>query len=250
MAFAKLRASLVEFRPGISRPTAILLGPLLLRQGRQVRARTVLLPEAAGDRSGAEGRSDERLLRLAVIGESTAAGVGAADQRDALPHQLAVELAARQQAHVSWTVAARTGATVGHTLRRLLPDLPRHLDLVVVVLGVNDSMKLTPRRPWRSQICTLIETLQTEYLDPDGQILVTGIPDLGRFGTLPQPLRAVLGWHARALDRDLVAIAARSPGVRHVPMPGLTWPDMFAVDGFHPNVAAYQAWARHLAAAA
>lgn len=237
-----------EVAVSVSRPTAILLGPLLLRQGRQVRERTVLLPEAAGDRSGQESAGPHP-IQLAVIGESTAAGVGADDQRDGLPRQLAVELAARRQAQVSWTVTARTGATVSHTLRKLLPDLPRDLDLVVVVLGVNDTMKITPRRQWRQRIRILVETIQVDHLNPDGQIVLTGIPDLGQFGTLPQPLRAVLGWHAPALDRDLQRIARATSGVRHVSMPGLTWPDMFAADGFHPNVAAYRAWARHVAAA-
>ena len=233
----------------LSRPTALLLGPLLLRQGRQVRDRTVLLPEAAGDRSGVEAGTGAEPLRLAVIGESTAAGVGAADQRDALPRQLALAVAERRTTPVSWTVNARTGATVGYTLRSLRPALPSDQDLVVIVLGVNDSMKITPRRQWRQQIQTLIDAIRTEHLAPDGQVLLTGIPDLGRFGSLPQPLRAVLGGHSRALDRDLRGIAGHTAGVRYVPMPGLTWPDMFAADGFHPDVAAYRAWALHLAAA-
>lgn len=236
-----------EVAVSVSRPTAILLGPLLVRQGRQVRARTVLLPEAAGERSGVEGRPVGPGLRLAVIGESTAAGVGAPDQLEALPRQLALALAQRRQGPVSWTVSARTGATVGHALRTLRPALPPDQDLVVVVLGVNDTMEITPRRQWRARIRALVEAIQTNHLAPDGRVVLTGIPDLGRFGTLPQPLRAVLGGHARALDRDLSEIALRTPGVRHVPMPGLNWPEMFAADGFHPNVAAYQSWAHHLA---
>lgn len=238
-----------EVAVSVSRPTALLLGPLLLRQGRQVRARTVLLPEAAGDRSGVEGRTAGEPRRLAVIGESTAAGVGAAHQHEALPRQLALALAEQREVSVSWSVTARTGATVGHTLRSLRPALPRDQDLVVVVLGVNDAMKITPRRQWRARIRTLIDSIRTDHLAPGGRMVLTGIPDLGQFGTLPQPLRSVLGWHARALDRDLRALAQSTPDVRHVAMPGLTWPDMFAADGFHPNVAAYRAWAQHLAGA-
>src|SRR3712207_5729388 len=77
----------------VSRPTGVLLAPVLLRQGARVRRTTPVLPEAAGDRSGREGATGGQApLRLLVVGESTAAGVGVEHQRDALPRQLAAEL--------------------------------------------------------------------------------------------------------------------------------------------------------------
>lgn len=63
---------------------------------------------------------------------------------------------------------------------------------------------------------------------------------------MPQPLRAVLGRHAGALDGELRRLAAIRPAVRHAPAPPLT-PAMFAADGFHPNAQAYARWAQHLA---
>jgi lysophospholipase L1-like esterase len=62
-------------------------------------------------------------------------------------------------------------------------------------------------------------------------------------------LRTVLGWHSRALDRELRQIARRRPVVTHVAMPPVSWPEMFAKDRFHPNTAAYRALASHFAAA-
>jgi hypothetical protein len=60
-----------------SRPAAMALSPLLVRQARRVRQRTPRLPEASGDRTGIELTADAtNLLRLLVVGESTAAGVG------------------------------------------------------------------------------------------------------------------------------------------------------------------------------
>ena len=53
----------------------ITLGPLLLWQGRAVRARALKLPEAAGPREGREGQGAPA-LRLLVVGDSSAAGVG------------------------------------------------------------------------------------------------------------------------------------------------------------------------------
>src|SRR5829696_3438739 len=95
-----------------SRPTAMALSPLLVRQARRVRQQTPRLPEASGDRTGIELTADATdLLRLLVVGESTAAGVGVTDLRDALPRQLAVALAARRHCNVAWSMSARTGAT-------------------------------------------------------------------------------------------------------------------------------------------
>lgn len=58
-----------------------------------IRGRLVRLPEAAGDDSGLTEGS-EPALRLAVIGDSVAAGVGAADHREAMAGQLAAALSA------------------------------------------------------------------------------------------------------------------------------------------------------------
>ncbi|KAB0649370.1 SGNH/GDSL hydrolase family protein, partial [Burkholderia diffusa] len=52
------------------------LGPLLLMQGRRVRRVTPRLAEAAGPRDGTAG--DGPPLRVLVLGDSAAAGVGVA----------------------------------------------------------------------------------------------------------------------------------------------------------------------------
>jgi lysophospholipase L1-like esterase len=149
---------------------------------------------------------------------------------------------------VDWAVSARTGATASYALRRLLPvGSPGH-DLAVLVLGVNDALRLTPRRRWRARVGSLVDALQQD-LRPGGRVVLAGVPDLRRFRTFPQPLRAVLGWHGRGLDRDLRRLAAARPHAVHVAMPDVSWPAVFAEDRFHPNAEAYAAWAAHLAEA-
>ena len=231
-----------------SRPGAVALSPLL-RQARRVRKRIPSLPEARGERSGFELAADATdLVRLLVVGDSTAAGVGVAHMRNALPPQLAAILAERRGCTVAWTVSARTGATASFTARELVPGAPFEQDISVVLVGVNDALRMTPRRTWRASMDRLIDALQ-EHVRPGGQIVVAGLPNLGQFRAFPQPLRAVLGWHGRGLDRELRQIARRRPVVTRVAMPPVSWPEMFAKDGFHPNAAAYRALAAHLAAA-
>jgi lysophospholipase L1-like esterase len=232
-----------------SRPAAMALSPLLVQQARRVRQRTPRLPEASGDRTGIELTPyPTNLLRLLVVGESTAAGVGVTDLRDALPCQLAVALAARRECNVAWSMSARTGATASFAARELAPAAPIAQDIAVVMVGVNDALKFTSRRTWRARIDQLIDELE-KHVRPGGQVVLAGLPDLGRFGTFPQPLRAVLGWQARALDRDLKTIAKRSAGVIYLAMPPVSWPELFAEDRFHPNAAAYRVLAAYFAEA-
>lgn len=229
-----------------SRPAALLLAPVLLRQGARVRKRTPVLPEAAGERSGREGAADDRTpLRLLIVGESTAAGVGVAHQGEGIARRLAADIARRHGRAVTWAVSARTGATASATGRELVRTVGGDQDLVVVILGVNDTVRLHSRRHWRGQMTRILDILQPR-LAADGQIVLAGVPGLGAFPALPQPLRAVLGWHARALDDELRSLAARRSGVLHVPSPALS-DAAFAEDGFHPNADAYARWAHHLA---
>jgi lysophospholipase L1-like esterase len=223
------------------------LSPLLMRQARRVRQRTPRLPEASGDQTGIESSVHATdLLRLLVVGESTAAGVGVSELRDALPCQLAVALAARRQCNVGWSMSARTGATASFAARELAPAAPMGQDIAVIMVGVNDALKFTSRRIWRARIDQLIDEL-AKHMQPGGQVVLAGLPDLGRFGTFPQPLRAMLGWHARALDRDLKTIAKRSAGVIYLAMPPVSGSELFAEDRFHPNAAAYRVLAAYYA---
>lgn len=144
-----------------ARPAAAVLAPVLLRQGARVRRATPVLPEAAGDRSGREGASAQGPpLRLLVVGESTAAGVGVEHQREGLPRQLAVELSRRWDRAVDWQVRARTGATASATAGDLLASATGVQDLVVVVLGVNDALRLRSRNDWRAGITRMLDVVQ------------------------------------------------------------------------------------------
>ena len=83
------------------------LSPLLVAQALLARRRVPRLPEAAGPRSGAVGRGPA--LKLLVVGDSSAAGVGVVHQREALAAQLAAQVAASNRVWVHWRLVARSG---------------------------------------------------------------------------------------------------------------------------------------------
>jgi lysophospholipase L1-like esterase len=227
-----------------TRLPAALLAPVLLVQGAGVRRRTPVLPEAAGPRSGVVP-GEAPALTVAVLGESPAAGVGVATQEDALAARFAEALAGESGREVRWRLSARTGTTAAQALGRLVPGLAGPpADVVLVVLGVNDTLRLRGRAAWRRDVAALLGAL-APLTAPGGVAVLAGLPDMARFPTLPQPLRGVLGRHARALDRELEALVR--PGVRHAPAPPLDGPGLFAEDGFHPGAAACRIWAGELA---
>lgn len=221
------------------RPRVLALAPLLVAQGLAVRSRTPVLPEAAGPRRGEAG--DGPTLRVAILGESTAAGVGVDSLEDALAGRFVHELATRLDRRIEWTLSARTGATAAEARRTLLPALGPS-DLALVVLGVNDTLRLTGRTRWGREIRGIVSELDAH------RVLLAGLPDLAAFPTLPQPLRGVLAGQARTLDAKLDAVARADAAVVHAPAPPLDGHD-FAADGFHPGAGTYRAWAEHLLAA-
>lgn len=223
----------------MDRLLAPLLSPLLIAQARRLRARALRLPEPPGPRSGEVGEGPP--LRLLILGDSSAAGVGAAHQNQALAGQIAAALAPHR--HLTWRLEARTGATSRSTLARL-HHLPRQpYDGVVLILGVNDVTSFAPLRRIALDRARIAQDLTTRLGAP--RLIVTGIPPLAQFPLLPDPLRWILGQRAARLD---LLLASRTRAARHLYLP-FTMPmqrDLMAEDGFHPSALAYRHWAETL----
>ena len=219
----------------------ILLGPLLLLQGRHVRRVTPVLPEPPGPREGRSGQGPP--LRLLIVGDSAAAGVGAATQDEALSGQLAARLA--QRFELRWKLVARTGATTPDALQALT-DLPRErFDVAVTSLGVNDVTGGRSPTRWIADQARLVELLRHDF--GVERILLSALPPIHRFPALPQPLRAYLGAQARRYNTALRAFAEARDDCTWVPLDLGTDVSLMASDGFHPGAGAYAAWAEQLA---
>jgi lysophospholipase L1-like esterase len=218
------------------------LGPLLLAQELYVRRRTPLLPEPEGPRSGISG--DGPLLRLLVVGDSAAAGVGVLSQDDALLGQLVRRLANYHR--VEWNLIARTGATSQSTHDHLTKTAPLIADVVVISLGVNDVTSGLSLDAFASLQRAVFAVLKDGF--GAGQIIVSGLPPMHRFPALPQPLRWYLGAQAKAFDRKLRQLILETPGCTYLAQPTDGDISMMASDGFHPGAAVYALWAALAAA--
>lgn len=216
--------------------SALLLAPIIVPQALWVAARASRLPEANGARLGTVGEGAP--LRLLVVGDSSAAGVGVDTQDDALAAKTAQALASSRK--VAWRLIARSGATVASTLRHLAEAPADRFDVALTALGVNDAKNAVRRVAWQRNYAQLVDLLENRFAVR--HVLASGLPPIDRFPVLPRPLRDVLGARARDFDDDLRTLAAMRRCVQHLPMDFAMDVSDMASDGFHPGARIYAAW--------
>lgn len=214
----------------------VALGPLILAQALVVRRRIPRLPEAAGPREGTAGRGPE--LRVLIAGDSAAAGVGAAKQDEALAGRIVERLATGFR--VAWRVEAATGATTRDTLARLSALDGARFDVLVTSLGVNDLTGGMRTAAWlRAQ--RELRALARERLRVSLQV-IAGLPLLGGFPSLPEPLRGFIGSRARSWSAALEGELRGEPDVRYLDLTPMLAVEQMAIDRFHPGPGIYADW--------
>ena len=214
--------------------------PVLAAQGLSVRRRAQLLPEPIGPRQGREGRGPR--LRLLVAGDSSAAGVGAGTQKQALSGHLVAQLA--RHYCVEWRLEATTGHTTLDTINRL-ERLNGKFDAVVTALGVNDVTRAVTCRQFVDRQARLLHLLTSQM--GARRVVLTAVPQMNRFPALPQPLAWVLGRQADRLNQGLQKVADTFPQATHLTLDLPDDPALAAPDGYHPSPKTYAIWAREAA---
>lgn len=183
-------------------------------------------------------------LEFVVLGDSTAAGVGAGTAARAYPTLLARRLASEGR-RVELMGFGASGARVADVLREQVPmAMNARPDLVFVGIGANDVIHLTPLEEIDEDMRAALDRLRST----GAVIVAAGVPDM-RAAAFLQPLRALAGWRG---DRVSAVIyeAARASGVPAVRLAEQTGkyfasePDKsYSEDDFHPGPGGYERWA-------
>lgn len=219
--------------------TIIPMFPLLLAEGVYTRQKVPRIGEAAGPNSGIiHGQGDP--IRLAMIGESTIAGVCAKTYEQGLAGQTAVYLHNQTNRPIHWQAIGKNGIQVQATRTDLLPQLNQKPDFVFIGLGVNDVTHFASRHSWQTHLRGLFQDLHLAW--GNVPIIMSGMPPMHQFPALPQPLRWYLGKRAAILDRLTRAVCGDFYHVSYLPIPPLPTPDYFCIDQFHPSELGYKAW--------
>lgn len=218
----------------------LLLAPVLIWQGLRVRKHALILPEPRGPRSGRTGTGPR--LRLLILGDSSAAGVGVPTQNEALTGQLVGALA--EDFTITWDLVARTGATTASTFDWVQKLEPNTFDAVVLAIGVNDVTRSVPLGRWINQNAKLSDLLIGKFNTK--RIYTTSLPPMGQFTVFPQPLRWLIGLTAARYDRHMSAFQARRCEITRIRFALSADPAFMATDGYHPGSKFYAIWAQEL----
>jgi lysophospholipase L1-like esterase len=120
-------------------------------------------------------------------------------------------------------------------------DLSRY-DLITVVIGMNDAVRLTETTVWEREMRNLILELTAGAKDTV-RLLVAGIQPVRSVSAWNEPFGTVAEWHARRLNAITERIVAEVPTARYF---RLRSPNLEA-DRPHGSAAVYRSWANDLA---
>ncbi|MEO1435835.1 MAG: SGNH/GDSL hydrolase family protein, partial [Bacteroidota bacterium] len=230
--------------------------PVLYIQALQVRKKVPSLPEAEGP-EGFVQKGSGQPFRLAVLGESTMAGIGVQTHEEGFGGTLAKTLADQLNRPVEWMVIAKSGYTAKQVHEELVPllsDSP--YDLVVIGTGGNDAFSLNSPRKWKKAIRLLLEKLRAKQ--PKTPIVFGNMPPIREFPAFTPLMQWSLGNLVEILGKELGNIAAKEENCWYYgSVISLNdWTERLNVDaqaedyfsdGVHPSKLTYQTWAKDLA---
>lgn len=222
-----------------SRLIAAANAPRLVPQARRLRREVPRLPHAATPWTGAVDGPDP--LRLLVLGDSTAAGVGVAHQRDGLPGGLADAIAEVTGRGVTWRAHGHGGATSRDAIDQHLADaVAEPADLLFLSIGANDAIHVRSAAAFSRDLRIILG--EFEGRNPGAPVLMSTLPVFGRFELLREPLRTTLFRHSLALEEAARRVIAEG-GDRWMPGPPPPYTEgFFAEDRFHPSAQGYREW--------
>ncbi len=199
--------------------------------------------DGAPDDDGVYGAAPGEPVRLVVLGDSTAAGMGADTRYQTIGAILSTGLAAIMGRPVELINEAVVGAVSADLSAQLSRALARtdEVDVAVLLIGANDVTHRIDRSIAVRHLQRTVRYLRTL----DIPVVVGTCPDLGTVEPVPFPLNRLL----RQWSRDLATaqtVAAVEAGARTVSMGDLLGPEfeaspaiMFSQDRFHPSAAGY-----------
>ncbi|NUP32815.1 MAG: SGNH/GDSL hydrolase family protein [Streptomycetaceae bacterium] len=180
-------------------------------------------------------------IRFAVIGDSSAAGLGVSDPLRTPGALIAGGLAAVAERPVQLVNVAKSGAQSADLERQTTLALAAEPEVALIMVGANDvTHQVRPADSVRR-----LEQATRRLLASGCEVVVGTCPDLGTLEPIAQPLRYI----ARQWSRSLAAaqtIAVVEAGGRTVSIGSLLGPEfaarpgeLFGPDRFHPSEKGY-----------
>lgn len=180
-------------------------------------------------------------LRLAVLGDSFAAGYGAAKPRETVGFLLATALSRQARRRVLLTRQAVVGAMSGHLAHQVEAALRHTPEVAVIYIGGNDVTRFAPLAKSARELGEAVSRLRSA----GSHVIVGTCPDLRVLPPLHPPLSWLAAWRSSRLARAQTT-AVTAAGGHPIPLARLLNPyfaadpvRMFGADRFHPSADGY-----------
>ena len=181
-------------------------------------------------------------VRLAVLGDSVAAGLGAESAADTVAGILVRGVAEASGRSVTMHNHAVVGARSADLELQVTRCLTARPHVALVIIGANDVTHFVPRAIAARQL----ETQLARLVDAGTAVVVGTCPDLGTVRPVGPPLRWVARERSRALASAQRRVAIRT-GATPVNLYDLLGPEFaanaeafFGPDRFHPSSLGYR----------
>ncbi|MEH1167584.1 SGNH/GDSL hydrolase family protein [Micromonospora sp. CPCC 205539] len=238
------KAAALALLAGTVGGTAVLAGEAFV-----ARHRRYAQPELGLALRATIGRPGAPPLRLVLIGDSSALGVGVDRLDDTIGGQLANLLAdgpSGRLVHLSSVGVSGSRSTdlATQVARALLGERP---DVALILIGANDATGL--RRP--GDAAAYLGAAVHRLREARVEVVVGTCPDLGAVRAIASPLRQLVGWAGRRMAYAQT-VAVLDAGGTVVDLATETGPVFRADagtlchDGFHPSADGYRVWAHAL----
>lgn len=206
--------------------------PFLIREASSIRQHGIKLPSLAQKLSIGAGNSI-----ILILGESTAAGVGASGTE----HTLAGNF--YRMLGNSWKIEniGKNGLRVAkaYELYRNSDCSSLHkLTGLALFLGANDCFKLTSPSTFHKQLKSLIDQISID-LNPDW-IYLADIPPVHLFPAFSEKMKSFLCTQRAFLQQEMASLAVSNQKIVFDPISLDLSPDFFSKDQIHPSDLGYQ----------
>ncbi len=223
------------------------MSPVYVWQGVAIRRKIERMLPPLGPRSGLMGTSDDKdvAIRLLVIGDSSAAGVGVEQIEDSLAPRLAERIYALTGLPVFWRAAGSNSAVCADVRDHVVPNLAREaFTHIVLSIGTNDAKNFHGGHRFKKSFGTLLYALKAKW--PEARIVWSPPVDFMRVPALPRGLARVLELRAGVIRRIGNRLCHERGAVPSTMLPRVE-PAGFSRDGFHASAEGYAYVAGHLA---
>jgi lysophospholipase L1-like esterase len=228
--------------------------PIIIIQGKILKRKIPVLPEADKNRTGFIGSGDT--FNLVTIGESTIAGVGVDDHKEGITGNIAKVLQEFTGKKINWDVLANSGYSAESVNKKLMPLLPsKPIDLIVIGLGANDAFELRSPLQWKKGITDIIVSIRNKNINCP--IVIAAMPPLRYCPAFSILFKCIFGGLVLLYSKTMKSICRSHHQVYFINQeinyknwspridPGLTMNDLFC-DGVHPSRLSYELWGREI----